>query len=153
MPISATIATPADAAELAANMRPQDRAEVEATGQSPVQALITSMNVSAMAWTVRYDGKIMAMWGVVEIDQLGGKAIAWLLTSPEVEKHPRAFVRISVEVIAVLRTRYKVLMNFVDARYGMALRWAKRMGFEIIPQPRHIGLRGEPFYLINMKGV
>jgi len=151
--ISLHPATPDDARELAGSMREQDAREVRATGYEPEAALLTSMRVSAEAWTVRCDDVIMCMWGVVDIDLLDGVATPWLLTSPLVERHQKTFVKLAIKTVNELRLRYRLLVNTVDARHVMAVRWLRRMGFELGDCPAAAGVHGEKFYQINIKGL
>jgi hypothetical protein len=122
----------ADAAEMAPFMREEDAAEVLAeAGHTPYEALAYALALSgSQAWTVRVDKKIMAMWGVVPVDLLSGVGVPWLLTTYEVERHPKIFMRASREAVRWIRKRYNFAFNRIDARYEKALRWAKRIGFE-----------------------
>ena len=152
MEVSQRRATRQDAAEMAPHVRVEDAAEVwGADGQTPYEALEWGILASGPeAWTVRFDGKIAAMWGVAPVSLISGMAVPWLLTTSEVDRHPRTFIRCCREALYDLRSRYATLMNRVDARYTKALRWAARMGFEVTgPECQ----RGFTFYTITRKGV
>ena len=59
-------ATFAHAHALAASMRPEDEAEVRATGYSPFDAVARSMNLSGgSCWTLMINGEVAAMGGVM----------------------------------------------------------------------------------------
>lgn len=144
-------ASMADVAEMAPQMRMGDINEARAEGFEPYAALEMSFALSgSQAWTVRREGKIMAMWGIVQIDLLNGVAVPWLLTTYEVDLHPKDFFKASREVLARLRGRYSLLWNRIDARYDKALRWARRVGFEVGPP---VEAKGYKFCLITMRGA
>lgn len=145
-------ATMLDVVEILPSLRREDLAEVEAEGYAPMRkSLEMSLAMSgSQAWTVRRDGKIMAMWGVVEVNLLGGVAVPWALTTTEVDRHPKDFLRETLLSVRRLRSQYALLWNRVDARYTKALRWAKRAGFEV---GSPITFKGYTFCLITMRGV
>lgn len=142
-------ATPEHGCALALCLRPEDRAEVEAsTGAPPVQTILDSIRLSESAFTLFFDDEIAAIWGVVPIrktvltDPVG--AVVWLLSGAVVNRHPMTFARISKRAIRWLDHRYPVLHNAVDCRYGAALRWVKWLGFEVL-DPIPFGHAGLPF--------
>lgn len=141
----------ADAEEMAPLMRAEEVAEVYAAfGDSPREALEVSIRISD-ARTARLDGKIVGIFGVMPINLLDGVVSPWLLTTGEVDKHPRPFLRACREVITEYRARYALMENMVDARYAKSLRWAKWLGFEVgAPEP--YGFEGRDFCKITMKG-
>ncbi len=137
------------------HMRPEDAAEVMASdGVSPVEAIIQSWAASQEAWTVRMNGEPAAMYGA-SVHPFGSElapvAVAWLLTTPVVDRHPVLFVRESKRIVRDLYRRYGDLINYVDARYGKSLRWADCIGFEIHPAIP-FGKNGELFHPIVFGG-
>ena len=152
MEVSQKRATRQDAAEMAPRMRPEDAAEVlAADGHTPYEALEWALFASGPeAWTFRLNGKIAAMWGAVPVSLLSGMAVPWLLTTDEIDKHPKTFIRCCREALIYLSRRYPTLINRVDVRYEKALRWARRMGFEVLsPECQH----GYTFCTIIRKGA
>jgi hypothetical protein len=147
MSVATSRATIADAVEMATQMRAEDAAEVWTLNRmTPFEALESSLSLSgSQSWTLRRDGKIMAIWGIVDVSLLAGIALPWALTTGEVDRHPRDFLRASREAVRLLRQRYAVSMNRVDARYGKALRWAAKLGFEV-QEPK------EGYCLITLRG-
>lgn len=141
----------ADAAEMAPEMRIEEMLEVRASaGFAPQEALEAGIRCSD-AWTVRANGKIMAIYGVFTLNLLTGMAIPWVLTTGLVDRHPKIFYKLSREVVAVMRSKHGMLVNMVDARYAKALRWVRRLGFEVHP-PEPFGFAGMPFCRITMRG-
>ena len=144
-------ATEAHARELAPSMRAADVAEnLASDGFTPLEACLVSLAISTEARAAYFGGELGALFGVAEGPFLGFKAIPWLLTTGVVERHQRAFWRASRLVVASWLERYLVLEQAIDARYGMALRWAARLGFEVEP-PAPWGVAGLPFCRITLR--
>lgn len=132
-------ATEDDARELAPLLRAEDRAEVMALGLEPVDGLLQSLAAAREAWTWRNDGPIICMAGVAPLSLIGSTGIPWLLGSPLVAVHRRAFMLETRRMVAHWLMMFAVLRNVVDDRYAAAHRWLRWLGFEI----------GEPFTLAN----
>lgn len=136
-------------------LRPEDAAEVMASGgYSPVEAIIDSWAHSRETYTIRFNGQPAGMFGVAihpAGTTLAPIGVAWLLTTPVVDKYPVTFFRESKRVVKEFASRYGLLMNFVDARYTRALLWAERLGFHV-HSPIPFGKGGEPFRMITYGG-
>ncbi len=124
-------ATEDDARELAPLLRPEDRAEVLALGVEPVPALLNGIVTAREAWTYRDDGRIICMAGVSPLSLIGQTGVPWLLGSPLVMEHRRAFMVETRRMVARWLDWFPVLRNVVDARYDAAIRWLRWLGFEI----------------------
>ena len=130
-------ATEDDARELAPLLRPEDRAEVLALGLDPVDGLLQSLAGAREAWTWRDDDRIICMAGVSPLSLIGSTGVPWLLGSPLVAAHRRAFLVETRRMVAHWLILFPVLRNVVDARHAAAIRWLGWLGFII----------GEPFPL------
>ena len=130
-------ATQDDARELAPLLRAEDRAEVLALGVDPVDGLLQSLAAAREAWAWRDDGRIICMAGVAPLSLIGSTGIPWLLGSPLVAVHRRAFMLETRRMVAHWLTVFPLLRNVVDSRYDSAIRWLRWLGFAI----------GEPFPL------
>lgn len=144
------VATVEHAEELARVMRDEDRAECKALRIAPVRAITTSLARSREAFAMLFDGEVAAVFGVVPVQRstfVGPeRGQAWALTGVAVSRYPKTFFYWSRRVVAALLERYGVLANMVDARYAAALRWLKRLGFEVLP-PQPYGPEGALFCL------
>lgn len=155
MTVTIAYATQAHAEALAPNLRPEDAAEVLASGGfTPLEALTASLAASDEAFALLFDGEVVALWGVAPIRAgLLGPPVAgavWLLGSPALSKHRRHWLRLCRPAVAGMLHRWGVLVNAVDARYGAALRWARWLGFTVgEPEPR--GVNGEMFCRIEIR--
>lgn len=120
------------AADLAANMRQEDRDEVMAlAGQTPEQAVGMSMAISEEVWAGLADGRVLCLFGTAKVTALGDMVCPWMLSTDELPKHARKFLRHSKDVIAYWRDRHMRLSNAVDARYMTAIRWLRWLGFTV----------------------
>lgn len=132
-------ATVADAEELAPRMREADAVEVRrSAGFAPLEALVRSLLESdGRAFTLRLDGQVAAMFGLVKPDILGVVGIPWLLTSDLVERAPVAFFRAAREMVDLWSAECPTLLQFVDEEYTAARRFLARLGFTIHPPVRY----------------
>jgi hypothetical protein len=148
-------AVEADAAELAETMRAADAAEVLASGgYRPLEAALVSLawtrRHGGEAYAARIDGQVVALFGVARPSLLSTRAFPWLLTGEGVNRHPIILWRESQAVVADWLERFGELEQQVDARYVQALRWARRLGFEVA-EPAPFGQDGRPFCKITLR--
>lgn len=120
-----------DAAILAPRMRAEDRAEVLAMGQEPLEALQMSVDGSAEAFTWWLGDDIVAMAGVNPHTLIGPTATAWMLGSDLIPRHRRYFLQESRLVVDRWLQTWPRLVNAVDAEYGAACRWLRHIGFTL----------------------
>lgn len=148
-------ATEAHARALAPLMRPEDAAEVKASGgYEPLAALLDAVSMSERPLALLFDGEVAAIWGVVPLPAptfLGESrtAVVWLLTGAAVERHPLAFLKLCRPALRMLLDRYPTLINAIDERYTVAVRWAKWLGFDVWPA-LPFGVDGLPFHFITI---
>lgn len=130
-------------------MRPADVAECAALGVEPLFAVLESMRVSASSVAILIDGHVAAVGGyrLEPCPLLAPRsAVAWVLTSGVVERHPIAFHRTVREWLAAMGEHVDVLWNQVDARHVSSLRWLERLGFKL-SEPKPLGPNGALFRL------
>jgi hypothetical protein len=77
-----------------------------------------------------------------------GTGVAWLLATNEVERHPVTFYRESKKLFPRVAEGYDRLVNWVDARNTLSLRWLAWLGFETGP-PEPFGVRGLDFHRMS----
>lgn len=149
--------TEADCSLLAPRMRAAEVEECRASGDySPLEALQASFESSAgCAWVALQDGEIACAFGAAP--SLTGPGIAWLLTSDLVERYPGRFWRTCARALEEMLAIYPVLVNFIDARHTLAIRWASRLCGEGWPwtatlgDPETFGAAGLPFRLLTIR--
>ena len=143
-----------DARRLAAELRVADAAEVRAsTGREPLPVIIEAIAMSSEVWALHLHGGLACIWGVVRDDSApsaaGRVGIAWMLTTPVIERWPLLFWRTCLRVLPLLLRNWEVLVNAIDARHKQALRWARRLGFRLDP-PAPFGAEGLDFCLFTV---
>jgi hypothetical protein len=141
-----------DAAELAANLRDQDRDELDACGHTDHERVIRlSINRSLQAWTARIDGELACIFGVAPLASvLDPRGVPWMLGPPLVPRHRRILARAAPGYIAQMLEAYPHLVNQVHAKNTVAVHWLAKMGFVLQP-PTPIAPHGELFHLFEMK--
>ena len=110
-------------------MREEEGRELEGTvDATPLEGLLSSLNLSQTAYTLRIEGEIAAIFGVTSSKDgtIGG---VWALTGPPAERFPIAYVKASAAGLAMLTVGFEHLITHPDARYKKAVRWAELLGF------------------------
>lgn len=149
--IQIVAARPSHIRTIARRMRQADRDEVfAASGRSPGAALAYSLRKSSVAWTAIVDGRPEVMFGVGDINILGGVGAPWLLGTEAVETHSRDFLRMSRDFKDQLLKRYSILRNFVDDRNTVSIRWLRWLGFTLL-EP--VEMRGHQFRLFELRSA
>jgi ribosomal protein S18 acetylase RimI-like enzyme len=124
-------ASPAHVGAIAGRMREMDRIECRAMGHTPKQALRSGLIASTHAYTATVDGKPEAMFGLVVTNALCGQGAPWMLGSEAIYAHPRAMMRGAPIVLADFFDSTRHLSNVVAVQNTRAIRFLRRLGFEI----------------------
>ena len=130
------VATLAHAEALAATMRQAGRGRGGGRRLSPLAALLDSLRVSSVAHAALLGTEVLALYGVVPVEAKADapQAVVWALTGAAVERHRKKFHREAKRVLRALAADYpRGLYNYVDSRHAKALRWARRLGFVVLP--------------------
>lgn len=113
-------------------MRDPDIVEVyAASGYLPVEAVEHAIEASVQAWTCYFGTEIAACFGIASLNMLDGVGVPWALTGEVVDRYPILFYRTSKDVLAWMRQQYPTMVNRIDCRNEKAIRWAKRVGFDV----------------------
>jgi hypothetical protein len=62
-----------------------------------------------------------------------GTGVPWLLATEEIERHPVTFYRVSKRLFPKVAAGYDRLVNWVDARNTLSLRWLVWLGLTMEP--------------------
>lgn len=152
--VSVEPSTPEDVEELSRTMREDDRKEIMASGGlRPHASLRLATSLSEVALTIKVDGEVLAIFGVQRLSLTPDVVLPWALTSGLADRYKKIVFSMSKLVLAGLMKQYPIMFNYVDARYGKALRWAKRIGFTVASSPEKYGLEGRDFYKISIGGA
>lgn len=131
---------------LAPSLRAEDVAELASCGYSGGHAALhLALRSSEVAFTVMRRAGPIAMFGIRRIQHPTVRAgEVWFLTSQAFGASP--FVaRLGRPAVRMLLQHCELLLQFIDARYEAALRWANWVGFELLPAVPY-GVNGEPFH-------
>jgi hypothetical protein len=131
-------ATRDHAISMAPNMRAAEVREVfDSLGRAPEEALLFELDQSATAWAWIVDGEVATMFGIVTPTLLDLNSYPWLLTTPLVETHARAFARGCRTHLPELLAHHPRLVGMVDSRYALSVRWLEWLGAQIDPARPH----------------
>lgn len=130
-------------------LRAGDIAEGQALGFTDVgKAVVDSVRLSEASQAVFFDGELAFIFGVTgerrPLLDTSSRAQAWLLSGQACSRYRKAFLRSTRYVVDKLLEDWEELYNVIDARHSAALRWARWLGFEVLP-PRPFGPLGMQF--------
>lgn len=124
--------------------RPEDRREVRSASGREVESAVAVGYLDGAVTIVARDSEtgfpVFAM-GVVEL--YPGIGSPWLIATTEAAKHRRQIVKHARAVADVLNRRWPILVNRVDLRNAVHIKWLRRAGFrfgDIVKAPD-----GQPF--------
>lgn len=136
----------------AIELRPGDAAEIAALGLVPQEALRTSLERALWADAYLAEGEVAAIQGLGLPSMLGRVATPWLLTGMPVDRHRKAFLRLTRARVERMRCEWDLLVNYVHADYAQSIRWLAWLGFEIgtaVP----LGPRRALFHPATLRGL
>ena len=143
--------TPEHILELSRTMREADKDEVwAAAGMLPLQSLQASVDTTPHPYTGLVDGEVMNIWGVGKHPDFNLVGYPWMLASDLVIKHKRLFLRESLIALEVMKKEAPYLINMVDTRNKVAIKWLRWLGFEIYG-PEAFGPQGMAFHRFTME--
>ena len=118
------------AIEVASNLLPEDRREVEeGHGLDPMEELTLSVHRSSCVWFEVPNGKTAGMAGV------GPNGEVWMLCTPAIHEYPITFAR---EAKRFIESRKEPLLwNIVDKRNIVHLKLLKFLGFKFLREISH----------------
>jgi hypothetical protein len=136
-----------DALLLAPKLRVADIEELDAaTHLSPWEVLHTGWYLGAPCRTfLSEEGEVVGMFGVTPIPQTNDGVI-WCLSSPELFKMRKYFMRNCRREITEMSSGYDQVFNYVYEKNTTHIRWIKAMGFVMHPTPYPFGRYNKPFY-------
>ena len=118
------------ALEVASNLRPEDRREVEeGHGIDSTLALIDAVQKPSCVYFTVPNGKTAGMAGV----DPGGQI--WMLCTPAIYDYPIWFARQAKRYVE--RQPHKLLWNIVDKRNVAHLKLLKFLGFKFLRELKH----------------
>ena len=123
--------------EVASNLRPDDRREVEeGHGVDPFTMITSKAQEGSCVYFNVPNGKTAGMAGV----DPGG--LIWMLTTPAIEEYPITFAREAKRYVE--RQTHDTLWNIIDKRNTVHLKLLKFLGFKFLEEIFH-GPNNLPF--------
>lgn len=139
-----------DVPAIAAIARQADIDELtEGLGVSIEDALLCGIRDSLNAKQIVVDGQVVAVFGDAVFSLLGSVGVPWMISTVHVQKHAKAFLKVCKPQVQQMLTRHHHLMNYVDARNTVAIRWLKWLGFKFEPAAPY-GARRFPFHKFTL---
>jgi hypothetical protein len=117
-------ASRAEAIEISARLRSEDKQEAEtATGNTVSAALAYSFDISQEVYTIRFtaDGAPVAIFGIAE-------RAPWFLCTPEALTAKRAIRDETRRRFDGWKAQFGTIWNLMDCRNTQHVRWAKDLG-------------------------
>ncbi len=133
-------ATLVDAVRLWRNMRDIDREEAAAVTRIPVLLTLLWGVLFTDVVALYADGELLALYGVRDMGK--GAGYIWMLSTRSVALYPRVVMQACAAYVEDCARRFDVLQNAVFAKNDGALRFVRRLGFEVGPS---FTFRGEAF--------
>ena len=145
-------ATVEDAVEVALYLRDADKDEIWASGKHlPVPCLIKAHTMSTECFALIVGDKVACVFGVAPLSMLGSVGIPWMLGTNLVEKYPLLFLRKCQNSVLAMSDSYATLINYVDARNKMAIKWLSWSGFHVFEEPEPYGPFGMNFHRFEIR--
>lgn len=150
---SVVVALEAHAMALAPRVRKADAREVWASHHyTPENALLTGLHMSQEAKAGMADDEVVCIFGVVQPTLLSTYGMPWMLASDALVYHSRAFLRRNRAYVQQISDKHALLLNFVDARNTIAIRWLEWLGFDL-EEAQPYGLDQLPFHRFTMESI
>lgn len=135
--------------EIADNLREIDRYELRAVGYDDAeQGIRQSIEESCLVMMMTNGKKPVCIFGLSKETYEYGRVI-WCLGTDDIDKHKKAFVMYSRNVLTWWRDQYGSLFNYVAAKNVKSIRWLKSMG-AVFRSPRPINDNGDLFRLFTI---
>lgn len=111
---------------LAENLKEWDKTEVGLVFPDwPIEAVIHySINHSDIVHYAEADGKPIAISGY-------GDDCGWMLSTPEIEKHKKTFLKLSFQMLQEYSEFGDYIYNNIHKDNSKTIRWLKRLGFAV----------------------
>lgn len=137
---------------IADSMRKEDRDEVWASHHhTPMHALRVSVGISSKVFTACDSLGVFAMFGVAPYGSLfSDTGVPWMLGTDRVRRNAIEVMRHTASYIEDLQEGFSKLVNWVDARNTISIRWLRHFGFTI-EEPEPYGMEGLPFHRFHME--
>lgn len=149
------LATADDAVPFAEKLREADKAEIKAaSGLSSVDALRDGIAISDVTYVAETEnGDPICIFGVSKHPLNEGCGIPWMVGTDLIQTYFFVFLRDGkTKLLPLITTTYPLLVNVVDSRNTVHLRWLEWMGFDIDKSPIFLTDPEVPFFTLTYHG-
>ena len=139
--------TPEVVGAMCAIARPEDLEEAYLqSGQHPLQAILSTVDLSLASWAGYIDGELFVIAGVIPGDLETDTGIPWLIASPRMDECRVAIGRHTRYAIKRMQATFSRLENYVHIRNENAIKWLKWSGFTVEDEVTLLPATGAPFH-------
>lgn len=117
--------------EVLANAREPERRTIERFNIKAGYLLESTIEQSQNSYVALVDGVPACAWGIDSVTLLGDQKM-WMITTPLVEDHPVAFLRMSRAFVEAARAKLGPIEGAVDSENEISLRWLRWIGFRVV---------------------
>lgn len=133
------------------NLRPRDRAELEALGpRGALAEAARAYALSPLRWAVLRGGRCVALFGARPFPGMPDTAAPWLFGTPDLDAEGRALARLGPLFAERMRAAWPRLVNMIHApalaQRPATVHWLARCGFAVAAHPMPLGHGGAPFH-------
>lgn len=140
-------ATMLDAIKMSTRLRFEDAREIRsASGKAPLDVLPDCVHGKTYVLTADTPGSLLALFGVHDAPHLHRVGIPWMVATPNLVEHQLYFLRNCRHWIGSLAEGYTTLINCVDARNELHIKWLKWCGFTFTQLHAEWGVDKLPFW-------
>jgi hypothetical protein len=115
---------------MAGRLRERDVVECRAAADMTAEeGLFGSFDASEKCWVALWKGRATIAFGVSKMADLIGSP--WMLATDDIKAMAFTFLEESPKYIDLIKEPYALLLNWVDERNDISIKWLLRMGFTI----------------------
>lgn len=138
-------ATPELADEIAATISQVAAKDISRMSLSAEQSLAAAIRKSDPCFAGYHDGRVAAVWGIMQESMIVDHAFLWMVTTKVVEENPLTFARHARIEVDRLMQHYSMLYGTMDPEIPINPIWLKWLGFEILAPTTISGKLYHPF--------
>jgi hypothetical protein len=112
-------------------MSEADQADIAVLGGP--EMLLHAVRLSLRCWCGEVDGEPLWLAGV------GPSGICWMIGTPAIEKHKKAYLRLTRRMADEMQLLQPQLFVMVEDRFPKSLRWLRWLGFRVGPRRELMG--------------
>lgn len=148
MRLYARPSTMEDVERLAVTLRDEDVEEIRASsGSTPLEALTVGYENSSYCMTIVGDDETpVGIFGVAPSTSYPDVGYVWMLATPLLAAGSMTFLRNSRDYVRKMNSQFQLLVNAVDSRNTVHIKWLMWCGFKFIKRHDDLSREGVPFY-------